>query len=120
MGVDVSIFAKKSGMYLYGDRYWAVYIWNSDDKFVLDLQERIRDPEEGLNREEAIYFLNKCIDFHKKEEPEQADYVNSWVDSMIQFVERFPQDTFFLMNTHQEEYYELTEQYQEFAHKDLK
>lgn len=79
-----------------------------------DLDYQFRDPEEGLNLEQATYYLNECLNVNSQmEEIEEyrKEYAKRWLEEMLNFVKKYPEDTFFIMTDAFGQYFDLCDDY---------
>lgn len=114
MGVDASLFAKKSKTYFYFDReynlqgHWKVDDIHPDD---FDLQDGLLSEikNEGLGNSDTLFFLEENLSLMK-----EAGEANSsiWTRRLIKFVKEHPDDHFFIRNESQD-MYDLYDEYKE-------
>ncbi len=79
-----------------------------------DLGGDFRNSDKGLDAKDALYFLNECLNVNVKNEDRESDrkeYAKYWLDAMIAFVNSNPDETFFLLTDHEDEYYDQCQDY---------
>lgn len=114
MGVCISIFAKKSKTRFPADRAWVLSEWDSKDNALYDLGDMFRNTEEGLSMESTLYYLKECLRINEQNpdrESDRKEYCVYWINEIIKFVKSFPDDIFFVLNDHSDEYYDYCKQY---------
>lgn len=102
MGVDASLFAVKAKKYYYFDREYNVNVLDltiDDTLYDGAMFDLTRIKSSDFDR--TSYVLNKNIQYWKYQ-PESESHRASWNESLLKFIQMFPDDTFFIATDHEE------------------
>lgn len=107
MGVDASFFAVKAKKYYYFDREYNVNVLDlsyGDDsaKYADAIVSLVNHKSCGYDR--VIYVLTKNIEYWKTQ-PEPDSNRAFWNESLLKFVNMFPNDIYFIATDHEEPCY---------------
>jgi hypothetical protein len=114
MGVDASLFAVKAKKYYYFDREYNVNVFdlawsNGGDSKYEDVMFALTNLK-SCDYDRVVYILNKNIDYWKAQPEERDRSRESWNQSLLKFIQMFPNDTFFITTDHEEPpYWDIAE-----------
>ena len=121
MGMYISIFAKESKVRFEVGRSWVIDNLsgtpNEEHKVLWDCAT---DPNKGLNKNDIKYFIVVCEQLWVGTQVEKGFHADKSRGSiyclaeMLKFVDKFPNDTFFVLNDVTDVFWEYVDDYLRF------